>query len=578
MGDDDVAGAPAAVTAARSLSVEMTVNGRPRAPDPHVLEVRVHGISNTPPAQMLGLAAESITQSAGDTLGSFWTPKREALEGLKASPVVIEGVHHKLPPEHVRLEAYSWGALARLSATSSWTFLPAAVHTVVRVLWVLLLPFGLSNVAYWSRTLPDWGKDAPPDADAPARRPSPRRNGSGALVRVFGLALTLLLTTTTLVLAVDVVARQCYLDPQDLDPDVEDGVRYAMVCSALPDVVDGLARWGLPGRVAVLATAAMLAMLVVAGIGLTATTRFDRRTTALVAPQPVPTGAEGLHGWPWLSRPRFWAHERDSWIGWRLHVGATFGLAALVVSVPTALRGDGDDPAPLLAVASAIAAALVLLASIGMVARLPVRQIDVANDADQARGQLRPWSVAVLLVSLAAFGAALATFRSTSRTSSFVVLDVTLPVLLAALALLPIAGLTARRAVWWPVWAVPTVIALAALGLRAAPVPSWAPDGWSATAGVVALASPRRTRVASTRAGPARAPPCSWPWRPASRSSSARRRSPRSRRGCAPPRHRRTPVPSTRRRRPHWTPPQRPTRCATPWSCRCPPPGPAPAG
>lgn len=82
-------------------------------------ELRIHGVGNTPPDQILG---ERTVLVGGDAGTSF---------------------HRGVSPSSHR-EAYSWGGL-----TSTGRF---------RALWVLLLPFALANTAGWMRPTGD-GKD-----------------------------------------------------------------------------------------------------------------------------------------------------------------------------------------------------------------------------------------------------------------------------------------------------------------------------------------------------------------------------------------------------------------------------------
>ena len=75
----------------------------PTAAEPTVLELRVHGISNTPPESVLDLPTGEIERSRGDDLGSFWTPTAQARERDVLLP---PGDRHHIRPD-VRREAYS---------------------------------------------------------------------------------------------------------------------------------------------------------------------------------------------------------------------------------------------------------------------------------------------------------------------------------------------------------------------------------------------------------------------------------------------------------------------------------------
>jgi hypothetical protein len=89
--------------------------------DGQVTEIRVHGVGGTPPDALLDdLAAEQV---GGDRVAGFY---RTA--DLESTTIGASGVNR-----HV--EAYSWGGLTSRSG--------------VRVLWLLLLPFMLANLAGW---------------------------------------------------------------------------------------------------------------------------------------------------------------------------------------------------------------------------------------------------------------------------------------------------------------------------------------------------------------------------------------------------------------------------------------------
>ena len=87
-----------------------------------VTELRLHGVGGTTPENMLGDSAPQLV--SGDRIAGFYRtadlPERDVAEV-------------KVPRRHV--EAYSWGGL---TSRSGW-----------RVLWLLLFPFALANVAGW---------------------------------------------------------------------------------------------------------------------------------------------------------------------------------------------------------------------------------------------------------------------------------------------------------------------------------------------------------------------------------------------------------------------------------------------
>src|ERR1051325_3644964 len=76
------------------------------------------GVGGTSPEDLLGDLAPQLV--AGDRIAGFYrTADHPPVEGRNAR----------------RIEAYSWGGLTSRSAS--------------RVLWVLMLPFALANVAGW---------------------------------------------------------------------------------------------------------------------------------------------------------------------------------------------------------------------------------------------------------------------------------------------------------------------------------------------------------------------------------------------------------------------------------------------
>lgn len=131
-------------------------------------ELRVHGVSGTPPEVLLEHPKDLIRRVSGDADAGFY--RRWYLGGSTRDA-----------PGERHVEAYSWGGLTSGPAT--------------RALWLLLLPFTLVNLAHWM--LP--------------RAHARRRFAAGAVraLRLLGLSFTLTLLLAVAVLAMDVVGWQC---------------------------------------------------------------------------------------------------------------------------------------------------------------------------------------------------------------------------------------------------------------------------------------------------------------------------------------------------------------------------------
>jgi hypothetical protein len=123
------------------------------------VELRVHGVGGTPPAQLL--SDLSPDQVAGDKIAGFYR-------------TVDGGGRH--------IEAYSWGGL-----TSRSSF---------RVLWILMLPFALSNLAGWM-------------CQPSVARSRPRFLIHRFTARAAGLLLTLNVVILLLMIGEDLIAVRC---------------------------------------------------------------------------------------------------------------------------------------------------------------------------------------------------------------------------------------------------------------------------------------------------------------------------------------------------------------------------------
>jgi hypothetical protein len=150
-------------------------------------ELRIHGVSNTPPASVLHSWKDGpippdrpwpIELVAGDDTTGFYQRVRTRPGGPK-------------------IEAFSWGQLTSGRRNSG----DRVVRDLRRAAWSMLLPFALVNVALWAR---------------PTVSPKPGDTGAARLlawlVRVLALSLTITVTTAAAGVGMDLLAWQCHAD------------------------------------------------------------------------------------------------------------------------------------------------------------------------------------------------------------------------------------------------------------------------------------------------------------------------------------------------------------------------------
>lgn len=136
-----------------------------------VVELRVHGVSGTPPEAMLHCPKEFVDQVAGDVDAGFF--RRTEWVDRAADPPE-DGQWWR------RMEAYSWGGLTSRRAS--------------RALWLLFLPFSLINLAHWM--LP------------PVAKPRPAIVAV-VLLRLLALSFTMTLLLAMAVAVLDIAMWQC---------------------------------------------------------------------------------------------------------------------------------------------------------------------------------------------------------------------------------------------------------------------------------------------------------------------------------------------------------------------------------
>ena len=314
-----------------------------------VTELRVHGVSGTPPEQMLDHPAELVRQVSGDRgAGCYrrWYPG---------------GRTHDEPDRH-HLEAYAWGRLTSGAAS--------------RAAWLLLLPFTLVNLAHWML----------PAVRAGQRSRHTAALAAAGLLRLLGLSLTLTFMLATAFVAMDLGAWQCASLPsctQDSGP-----LRVAATLDRGPR----------------LALAALLPALLVLLLWRLGAQRL-RPSTVLPPPSPVvPAGARPL------AEPSFWTGDPSTVRLRAVHVAAwAAALGGLALAGP-ARYGTGTWQA--LAGILLLFDVVLLLGCVVATAsnRVSGRGGSGAHAADQPLAALRWLALGLLAADLVVLAAAPAAY------------------------------------------------------------------------------------------------------------------------------------------------------------------------
>jgi hypothetical protein len=409
---------------------------------------------------MLELAAEDVEKVRGDTLGSFWAPTAAA----RAHARSVAPTHHDHLPPDVRREAYSWGLMARSSPNLPGGVARAVVTALSRAGWLLLLPLGLANVAYWSRRLLGTG-----------------RYGRGARsIRVFGLALSLLLVTALSTVTLDVVGTQCF------GPD-------GAACPALPDWLTWLGQFTWSERLVLLSVVPVAGLGFLSWLATGSRVRYERSVAAPVsAAPPAAPGGRGaarrtggpLADPPVLARPGLWSR----WVLARsmsnLHLAAGLALVTLTLAwsqvfgaqacldpgtfvtdaaclgSTAAVRENPVFAGTLAAAVAVLLGALVLTAT----ARVEVMPAEPGRSTSFASALTLGAAVAVFAVNSAAVWFAGAEAAGEAGLAG---LALTPGMLLLVLLVVALAGLTWRRGRLGWLWVVAVVVLAVGLAVAA---------------------------------------------------------------------------------------------------------------
>ncbi|MEU0152748.1 hypothetical protein [Micromonospora fulviviridis] len=290
-----------------------------------VLELRVHGVSNTPPDQLLGLRPGPGGDGAqpGLVAGGAVTGFYRASTAGRDDPITVE--------------AYSWGQLTSGARTR---------RDVERALWTLLLPFTLANVALYART----GIPADPDRE----RWASRSGITAWLIRLFCLSLTGTLVITATGIGVDLIGWQC------VGPDC---------LGHLPGPWEFLGNQWWREDTRALAVGLLLPLVLLAGLGLVAWRTYQYEAEMPAEPHPGEDGSPTERPQPLenpLQDPTFWNGEGQLRRAAVLHLCTGAVVAA---AVPVAAVIIMDPPrGPRAAVAWATVGVLTAVVAIAVVA------------------------------------------------------------------------------------------------------------------------------------------------------------------------------------------------------------------
>lgn len=352
-----------------------------------VLELRIHGIANSPPADMLGTTADEVERKDGDDQGSFWRVKSTAPDASKTPP--YRGAE-------IVTEAYSWGKQAR-SGGSAFVLIGRAI---VHLSWLFVLPFGLCNLAYWARR------------DIKGNDEDPRwwAGGDGAvLIRVFALLQTLFYTVGFLTVFVHLIALQCF--PLGTD------FRVHQMCAALPAWLDLVSGWSSTARAALFSIVPILVIFLIYIIGRRARGLFNPQRSFDDDARPRPRDAQSReNGEAALPRPAllsslgFWHRARVAQTSERAHFAGAIALTVFLLpadALMDALSVNGPLgalPGEVFRIpGSAFVVTIMLIGLVLLVASFVIAAAAGLSGERWSRRSKRGWSTSLLVLSVATY-------------------------------------------------------------------------------------------------------------------------------------------------------------------------------
>ncbi|MGO4651130.1 hypothetical protein AB4068_05510 [Arthrobacter sp. 2RAF22] len=388
-----------------------------------ILELRIHGVRNTPPAEMLGVAVDEVVPAHADGI--------KLVDNLAGFYQVKDPAHDST----TTLEAYSWGKLDRFGLPG---FLGKIGRTFYNLGWFLIAPFGFANVAYWSRVL-----------KADNHREDGVDPGTGAsLVRLFGLLLTLLLAAGVATAVMDLVAVQCFRNQGTTE----------QVCNNLPHWFDGLRTLRRGQRLAAVSPFPILAVVLLAVVGLLGDvlfrTRVKNQRRASFPRRAQGHARLGAGGNPLmdsvvLAAPRLWIRRVNSPTG-VLHVAATVQFTALLLAADVSSRSTGENAA---AASTVFASSCVLMTVTAVAVMIWARSIRAPHRDTSPRMRFAVFTLFLSVLEYAWAIAAGVSDPTADETVPFTAAQFAPTVLAALLTILAASGclmrLGQRSAVIW---------------------------------------------------------------------------------------------------------------------------------